>query len=213
MSTLTRSRSRPAADSPAGTAPEHLRRFGGGAVGPFAQMLLVGLLVCAASLPLITFIPALAAGRAQLEAHLNAEDDSITAFWERFRGAIQGGGWAAGAATGIVIGLLVVNISGALQGLMPASTAVAVVSIVLALAILVIASRAAALWAPRVSWRDLVPTAAELSLRDMTGTLSTLTGYAVAAVVVWMLTPLVVIAPGLIALALTASERRRRNRS
>lgn len=213
MSTLTRSRSLRAANSPAGTAPEHLRRFGGGAVGPFAHMLLVGLLVCAASLPLITFIPALAAGRAQLEAHLNAEDDSITAFWERLRGATREGGWAIGATTGIVIGLLVVNISGALQGLMPASTAVAVVSILLVLAILVVTSRAAALWAPRTPWRDLLPAAAELSLRDGVGTLFTLTGYAVAAVVVWMLTPLVVIAPGLIILALTATERRRRNRS
>lgn len=193
-----------------GRPPEHLRRFGGGAVGPFSQMLLVGLVVCGLSLPLGTAVPALAAGVRQLDAHLENEDDALRTFWGRFRAALRGGGWAVGTATAALLALLTLNASGSFQGLVPGGALIGWASIAIGAGVVLVVSRAAALWRPGAQWRTLLRDGADLAVADPVGSLFILTGYGVAVVVVWMLAPLVIITPGMVALAIVASERRRR---
>lgn len=195
-----------------GTPPEQLQRFGGGAVGPFAQMLLVGLLVCALSLPLVTAVPALAAGVGQLDAHLSARDDSLRGFWNRFVGALRQGGWWVGIATAALLVVIALNASGSFQGLVPGGALIGWASVVVGVGIALVASRAAALWHPGARWTSLLRAGADLAQTDGVGNLFILLGYGVSAVIVWMLPPLIVITPGMVALAIVASERRRRNR-
>lgn len=189
-------------------APEQLRRFGGGAVGPFSQMLVVGLVVCALSLPLVTAVPALAAGVFHLEQHLASRGDSLghllRAAWLAIRG-----GWWVGLLAAAVLGLLAINISAAVQGLVPGGTALVAVSGVVALGIVVVTCRAAALWRPGERWGDLLREGRELAVTDPVGSLFVILGLGVCAVVIWMLPPLVVITPGMLAIALVAAERRR----
>lgn len=196
-------------DHPKEVAPEHLRRFGGGALGPFSQMLVVGLAVCLLSLPLVTAVPALAAGALQFASHLEATDDSLKALWKRFLEAFRAGGWLVGIATVGVLALLVASAVASLQGFIPGGLVIGWITVAIAVIGAVIVSRAASLWRPGAQWQPLLIEAAELTVIDPIGSLFVLSGYGIAAVVVWMLPPLVVIAPGLVVLTLVASERRR----
>lgn len=192
----------------AAMAPEQLRRFGGGAVAPFSQMLVVGLVVCGLSLPVVTAVPALAAGVFHLEQHLSARSDSLGALFRASWQAIKSGWWV-GLITAAVLGLLAINISAGAQGLVPGGTIVVVASAAVALGIVVVVCRAAALWQPGRRWGDLLREGRELAVADPIGSAFVVTGLAVSAVVIWMLPPLVVITPGMLAIALVAAERRR----
>lgn len=196
-------------DHPKEVATEHLRRFGGGALGPFSQMLVVGLAVCLLSLPLVTAVPALAAGALQFASHLEATDDSLKALWKRFLEAFRAGGWLVGIATVGVLALLVASAVASFQGFIPGGLVIGWITVAIAVIGAVIVSRAASLWHPGAQWQPLLIEAAELTVIDPIGSLFVLSGYGIAAVVVWMLPPLVVIAPGLVVLTLVASERRR----
>ncbi|HEY0187088.1 MAG TPA: hypothetical protein VGC67_06335 [Cellulomonas sp.] len=195
-----------------GTPPEQLRRFGGGAVAPFSQMLVVGLVVCAFSLPVVTALPALAAGVCHLEQHLQARRDGWSDLVRLCWDAVRTGWWVGLAGTALA-GLLAVNVSAGLQGLVPGGLLVAGTSAAAGAAVAVVAARTAALWTPGASWPVLVRAAARLSWTDPVGTVLVLLGYGMSAVVVWMLPPLVVITPGMLAVALVAVERRRVRRA
>ncbi|RMI06980.1 hypothetical protein [Cellulomonas triticagri] len=192
-------------------APEALRRFGGGALAPFSQMLVVGLVVCALALPVVTALPALAAGVHHLDRHLSARRDGWGDLARLCWSAVRTGWWL-GLAVTAVAALLALNVSAGALGLVPGGGAVAVVSAALGVALAVVAARTAALWTPGASWPALVREAAHLAWTDPVGSVFVLLGYGVSAVVVWMLPPLVVITPGMLAVALLAAERRRASR-
>jgi hypothetical protein len=84
---------------------------------------------------------------------------------------------------------------------------------VLLAVVVVVAARTAALWTPGARWADLVRTGARVAGSDPVGSVFVLLGVGVSAVVVWMLPPLVVITPGMLAVALLAAERRRAARA
>lgn len=187
---------------------EHRSRFGGGAVAPFGQMLTVGLVVCACSLPVITAVPALAGGVRHLEDHLSARADSLydllRSIWEAIRS-----GWWVGLGTAVVVGLLGINVSLGLQDLVPGGTVFAAISALLALIILVVVSRSAALWQPGTPWSAVLRRGRDLTVEDPIGSLQVVAAFAVCGVIVWMFAPLIVITPGMLAIALVAVERRR----
>lgn len=191
---------------------EHRARFGGGAVAPFGQMLTVGLMVCAFSLPIITAVPALAGGVRHLEQHLSARADSLAdlvrSIWEAIRS-----GWWVGVLTAFLVGLLALNVSMGMQNLVPGGTFFAVVSGILALVLVVVAVRSAALWEPGARWGDLLRRGRDLTVEDPIGSLIVVAALAVCGVIVWMLAPLIVITPGMLAIALVAVERRRAQRA
>lgn len=186
-----------------------MRRFGGRGIGAFGEMLVVGLAVTALSLPVVTAAPALAAGVRHLEAHLDDRPDSVRGLlslaWEAIRT-----GWLFGLASAAVLGLLLLNVALGLQGLVPGGGALALVSGALAAAVAVVVCRTAALWRPGSRWPALVREGGSLTVGDPVGSLLVLAGLAVGLVVAWMLPPLIVIAPGLTAVALVGAERRRR---
>jgi len=187
---------------------ETRRRFGGGGVAAFGEMLVVGLVVVALSLPVITFVPALAAGARHLENHLAGERDSVRDLFSLGWRAIRSG-WVFGLASMAVIGLLLMNVALSLQGVVPGGTVFALLSGALALGVLVVVCRVAALWKPGLRWSELWRNGRMVTANDPVGSVLVVVGIGVAATVVWMLPPLIVIAPGLIVVALVAAERRR----
>lgn len=187
--------------------PEHLRRFGGGSVALFGEMLVVGLAVTALALPLVTAVPAVAAGVHHLDRHLTARSDGLRDLLDDAWRAARTG-WRVGAGTALVLALLGMNVALGVQGLVPGGTPLAVVSGVFAVVVAAVAVRAASLWEPGADWRELLREAAYLTAADPVGTGYVLTGLGVAGVVAWMFLPLIVITPGMLAVAALAARRR-----
>ena len=184
------------------------RRFGGAGVAAFGEMLVVGLGVAVLSLPLVTLAPAVAAGVRHLDAHLEHEQDSVSRLASLGLQAIRSGWWF-GLASTAVMGLLVLNTIGGVQGLLPGGSVLAVVSGALAAVVAVLTLRTAALWHPGARWRALWRAGRDVVFDDPIGDVFVMIGIGVAITVVWMLPPLIVIAPGLIVVSLVAAERRR----
>ncbi|MEU6859301.1 hypothetical protein AB0B28_10580 [Glycomyces sp. NPDC046736] len=186
---------------------ERLLRFGGGSVGLFGEMIVVGLVVTALALPLVSALPALAAGARHLDRHHTDHGDGLAelfgASWKALRG-----GWVAGVATAIVVGLLGINVALGVQGLVPGGTALAVVSGLLGAVVVLVAVRAASLWEPDSDWRELFGEGATLTWADPVGTVYLVVGLGVAGVVAWMFLPLIVITPGMVAIAMLAARKR-----
>ncbi|WP_314147619.1 hypothetical protein [uncultured Leifsonia sp.] len=186
-----------------------MRRFGGRGVAAFGEMLVVGLAVTALSLPVVTAVPALAAGVRHLESHLTDRPDSVRGMFSLAWAAIRSG-WLFGLGSALIVGLLLLNVALGVQGLVPGGAAFAAVSGALAAVVAVVACRVAALWTPGRRWATLWREGRSLAVGDPAGSALVLAGLGVGLVVAWMLPPLIVIAPGLTAVALVAAERRRR---
>lgn len=190
-------------------APDAMRRFGGGGISAFAEMLVIGLGITALALPLVTIVPALAAGTRHLDEHLEHRADSLRDLFRLGWQAIRSG-WLFGLASLAVLALLLINVALGTQGLVPGGAALAVVSGVLAVVVMVVVCRVASLWTPGSSWAALWRSGRTLAIEDPIGSLLVLVGLMVSVTVVWMLPPLIVIAPGLLAVSIVAAERRRR---
>lgn len=195
-------------DRSAASRTERRPVFGGSGVAAFGEMLVTGLAVAVMSLPLVTLVPAFAAGVRHFHAHLDDEPDAVRLLALRGVQAVRSGWWF-GAASAVVIGLLVVNALGAARGLLPGGLPFVIVSGSLAAVVAVVVLRTAALWTPEARWLDLWRQGRVLAIDDPIGSALVLAGIGVSAVVVWMLPPLIVIAPGLIVVSLVAAERRR----
>lgn len=190
-------------------SPEAMRRFGGGGISTFAEMLVIGLGITALAVPLVTLVPALAAGTRHLDEHLEHRSDSLRDLFRLGWQAIRSG-WLFGLASLAVLALLLTNVALGMQGLVPGGAALAVVSGALAVMVTVVVCRVASLWAPGSSWAELWRSGRTLAIDDPIGSSFVLLGILVGATVVWMLPPLIVIAPGLLAVSIVAAERRRR---
>jgi hypothetical protein len=171
------------------------------------EVLVVGVVVLLASIPLVTAVPALAAGVLHLRRHLSGEPDSA-------RDLVRGLGpavrdlWALGVGLPAVLFVLGYNLWLAQSGVLPGGTLVAATSLVVAAAVIVVALRAAATWFPGRGGRDAVRAAARRAGRDLTGSALLAASVAVCAVLVWMLVALVLVVGGLLALAMLAVEHR-----
>jgi hypothetical protein len=141
-------------------------------------------------------------------AHLDDEPDSLRLFAVRGLQALRSGWWF-GTACAVIIALLVLNAIGAAQGVLPGGAVFAIISGGLAVVVAVAMLRTAALWTPGARWIDLWREGRAVVIDDPIGTSLVLVGLGVSATVVWMLPPLIVIAPGLIVVSLVAAERRR----
>ena len=74
----------------------------------FAEVVWVGLLVALCSLPVVTALPAAAAGAARLRRHIAGEDDALNGFVRDLGSALRRG-WLAGALAAAVGFALIVN--------------------------------------------------------------------------------------------------------
>ncbi|GAA1362425.1 hypothetical protein [Streptomyces beijiangensis] len=165
-----------------------------------AESLLTGVWLTVAALPLLTLLPAFAAGCAHLRRHLDSDPCGWREFVSDVREATRSGLrfsllWWAGIA------VLVFDWRVARTGLLPGGPLLIAVSVVGLLALAVVGLRTAAAWRPGGSW-VLVRTS------DPAGSLLLVGGFAAVAATAWQVPPLAAPALGCLAAAAVALERR-----
>lgn len=200
------------------------------------ETLLTGLLVLVGSLPVVTLPAALAAGSAHLRRHLGGYDTSVRTFARDWLAAARSL-WVLGALLPLAAGAVVVNTGLTASGVLPGSSAVRWVTWGAAACAAVVLVRTAAAWSddepapaspgtsPGTSlgtepgYRPglvsgpgvwvLVSRGAVRARDDLTGSALVLAALVMCVVLVWMLTPLVLVTGGLLSLAAVAVETRR----
>jgi hypothetical protein len=174
----------------------------------FAECALTGVWLTVAALPLVTALPAVAAACSHLRKFLYGYRTGLPGFAADLRQACKGG-WQVSLAGWAALGLLAADIAIAGSGL-PGGPAVAVITGVAALAVIVVGLRAAAAWTPGASWPALVRASAVRSRADLGGSALIAGGVVVVGVVTWQLPPLFVPAMGCLAGAALAVHLRGR---
>lgn len=200
------------ADEPAAPPARGRRRAGEGWFPLLGETLLTGLLVLAGSLAVVTAPAALAAGAAHLRRHLGGYDTSVRSFWRDWLAAVRGL-WVLGVLVLGVAAVVVVNSGLTASGALPGASAVRWVTWAAAACAAVVLVRTTAAWSDGGAgsdgvWRLLTRGAAR-SRDDLVGSALLLAALVMCVVLVWMLTPLVVVTGGLLSLAAVAVETRR----
>ncbi|MFF4800774.1 hypothetical protein ACFY1U_20610 [Streptomyces sp. NPDC001351] len=175
----------------------------------FADMLSVGLATAAACLPLLTAPAALSTACAVLRGA--REDQPVTAgrYFALLRRRLRAGDLVAGAAAlaGALLFAADLALAGAGAGL-PGAPLFAVTAAAIGACATVAALRACARPESLDDWPAALREAARDAVRDMGGSGLVLLAVATAAVCAWVLVPLALLAPGPLALALTAVDMR-----
>lgn len=176
------------------------------------ETLLTGLLVLIGSLPVVTFPAALAAGSAHLRRHLGGYDTSVRTFARDWLAAARSL-WVLGALLPLAAGAVVLNTGLTASGALPGAPVVRWVTWGVAACVTVVLVRAAAAWSddepgPGGVW-VLVSRGAVRARDDLSGSALVLAALVMCVVLVWMLTPLVLVTGGLLSLAAVAVETRR----
>ena len=173
----------------------------------FGEVLVVGVVVLVASIPLVTTVPALAAGVLHLRRHLSGEPDSLRDLVRGLVPAVRDL-WAVGIAVPVLLALLGYNVWLAGTGALPGGSVVGATSAVVGVGVVVVALRAAGTWAPGLGARVAVGAAARRAGRDLSGSVLLAASVAMTVVMVWMLVALLLVVGGLLALAVLAVEHR-----
>jgi len=167
-----------------------------------AEVLFVGLLVCVASVFVVTALAAAAAGSVLVtELAAEARTPTVRRFARLFRAAV-----ADPVAVLAPVGLLVVgavDVVAVLGGLPGGRVFGAVLGLVLA-ALLAAGLRGAADWRPGRHWPAVLAAAGREATLDWRGSLGLVVAIVVVAVVVGQAPAFVVVAPGLLVLAAVA---------
>ncbi|WP_432104390.1 hypothetical protein [Streptomyces sp. bgisy091] len=172
----------------------------------FSECLLVGVWITAASLPLLTFPAAFAAGTRHLHRYLAGERGGLREFAADAREAARGG-WLAGAAVWAAAALLVLDLAAVRAGL-PGGPLVGAVGIVAMIGLLVAVVRAASCWGPGARWRALLAESGRTTVRDPAGSLLLVCGMAVVVMSGALVLPLAAPVLGAVAAAATAVRQR-----
>lgn len=175
----------------------------------FGETLLVGVLVLAAAVPLVTLLAALAAGCAHLRAHVDGTGStSVRTFAATVRAALPGS-WPWSLAVLAAAGLLAFDAAVVRTGRLPGGGVVAAVCLLAAVVLAALALRAAQMWRPGACWAATLRVATIRTVRDDPGG-TALLGLAVGGLVLvtWQLTPLAVPMTGCVVLAAVAVARR-----
>lgn len=190
-----------------GSAPRGSLANGTTRFALFGEVLLVGAIVLVLSLPVVTAVPVLAVGVRHLRRFLVGETDSLRSLLRDLPPAMRDL-WPLGPLTPVALVLLAYNVWFARTGLQPGGQAVGVVNVVLAAGVVVVALRVAGAWIPGQHWWRSVRVAARCARLDLTGSVLLVAAVVMCGVLVWMLTPLMLIVGGLLALAVLAVEQR-----
>ena len=184
-------------------SPRGLTRF-----ALFAEVLLTSVYVTILSLPLVTALPAVTAGAAHLRRHLAATDDSLGTVWADFREACRGV-WLVSVGAVLALFLVVLDLWAVSTGALPGGLLVGAVSGGVGLLLVVALLRAAGSWTPGAAWWQLARDGARGIPDDAVGSLLLVTALGVCVVLVWMLTPLIIVVGGLVSFAVVAVGFRR----
>ncbi|MET8115795.1 hypothetical protein [Streptomyces prasinus] len=176
----------------------------------FAECLLTGVWIALASLPLVTYPAAFAAGSRHLGRHLSHERGGLREFAADFRSALRGG-WLVGLAGWAALAVVRVDVLAVRAGL-PGGEFVGAVGVLALIAAAVAGLRAAAVWRPGDSWRTLLAGAARRTVLDPAGSFLLVGGLAVVVCSAWFSAPLALPVLGAVAAAAVAVEERHRHR-
>ena len=197
----------PGGTTPDGSAPSGPLLGGTTRLQLFGEVLVVGAVVAVLSLPLVTAVPAVAAGVWHLRRHLSGQPDAL-------RDLLRGVGpamrdlWMVGIALPAVLLGLGYNVWLSGTGVLPGGTVVGVVSGLVTLTAVVVALRTAGTWAPGRAGLGPVRAAARRAGDDLAGSALLVAAVAMCAVLVWMLVALLLVVGGLLVLAVLAVEHR-----
>lgn len=193
-------------------APVKARRlsFGGERFAVFAECLLTGVWIAVASLGVVTYPAAFAAGARHLRRRTGHEGGGLGEFVADFRTALRGG-WVVGLAGWVVAAVVWVDVLAARAGL-PGGPLVGAVGVFALIGVVVALLRAAAVWAPGDSWRALLADAGRRTVLDPAGSFLIVCGLGVVALSATFVAPLAVPVLGAVAAAAVAVEERYRHR-
>ncbi|MEU7719844.1 hypothetical protein [Streptomyces tibetensis] len=172
----------------------------------FAECLLTGVWIAVASLGVVTYPAAFAAGARHLRRRTAHEGGGWREFVADFRAALRGG-WLAGLAGWAALAAVWVDVQAARAGI-PGGPLVGSVGVVALIGLVVAGLRAAAVWQPGAHWRTLLAHAGRRTVLDPAGSFLIVGGLAVVAVSAWFAAPLAVAVLGAVAAAAVAVEER-----
>ncbi|MEV6949573.1 hypothetical protein AB0N07_48290 [Streptomyces sp. NPDC051172] len=178
--------------------------------GVFAECLLTGVWIAVASLGVVTFPAAFAAGSRHLRRRTGHEGGGRREFVGDFRTAVRGG-WVAGLAGWIAVGLVWVDVQAARAGL-PGGPFVGAVGLFALIGLVVAGLRAAAVWEPGAAWRALLAEAGRRTVLDPAGSFLLVGGVVLVVCSALLIAPLAVPVLGAVAAAAVAVEERYRRR-
>ncbi|MFE6619946.1 hypothetical protein [Streptomyces sp. NPDC057740] len=174
----------------------------------FADVLSVGLATAVACLPLVTVPAALSTACAVLRGSGEGRPATAGRYFALLRRRLRAGDLVAGAVALLAALLFAADLALAGAGL-PGAPLFAVVAGAMGAAALVVGLGACARPESLADWRAALREAARDSVRDPGGSGLVLLAVATAVLCAWMLVPLAFLAPGPLALALTAVHIRR----
>ncbi|WP_039934847.1 hypothetical protein [Streptomyces viridochromogenes] len=176
----------------------------------FAECLLTGVWIAVASLGVVTYPAAFAAGARHLRRRTAHEGGGWREFVADVRTALRGG-WLAGLAGWALAAAVWVDVQAARAGI-PGGPLVGAVGLVALIGLVVAGLRAAAVWEPDARWRTLLAHAWRRTVLDPAGSFLIIAGLAVVALSAWFVAPLAVPVLGAVAAAAVAVEERYRHR-
>ena len=176
----------------------------------FAECLLTGVWIAVASLGVVTYPAAFAAGARHLRRRTAHVGGGAREFVADFRSAVRGG-WIAGVAGWAAVAAVRVDVQAARTGI-PGGPLVGAVGLFALIGLAVAGLRAAAVWTPGESWRVLIAQAGRRTVLDPAGSFLIVGGLAVVALSALFVAPLAVPVLGAVAAAAVAVEERYRHR-
>ncbi|MEV6050107.1 hypothetical protein [Streptomyces sp. NPDC052107] len=176
----------------------------------FAECLLTGVWIAVASLGVVTYPAAFAAGARHLCRRTGHQGGGWREFAADFRAALRGG-WAVGLAGWILAALGWVDVQAVHAGL-PGGPAAGAAGLFALIGLAVAGLRAAAVWTPGERWRVLLAAAGRRTVRDPAGSFLLVGGAVLVVCSALLIAPLAVPVLGAVAAAALAVEERYRRR-
>ncbi|MGW7529471.1 hypothetical protein [Streptomyces sp. NPDC054783] len=176
----------------------------------FAECLLTGVWIAVASLGVVTYPAAFAAGARHLRRRTGHRGGGWREFAADFRAALRGG-WAGGLAGWTFAALAWVDVQAVRAGL-PGGPAAGAVGLFALTGLAVAGLRAAAVWTPGERWRVLLAAAGRRTVRDPAGSFLLVGGAVLVVCSALLIAPLAVPVLGAVAAAAVAVEERYRRR-
>ncbi|MEU6252927.1 hypothetical protein [Streptomyces sp. NPDC047043] len=176
----------------------------------FAECLLTGVWIAVASLGVVTWPAAFAAGARHLRRRTAHQGGGRREFAADFRTAVRGG-WVVGLGGWGAVAVAWVDVQAVRAGI-PGGPLVGAVGLFALIGVAVAGLRAAAVWTPGDTWRTLLADAWRRTVLDPAGSFLIIGGLALVALSAWVVAPLAVPVLGAVAGAAVAVEERHRHR-
>ncbi|MFD8302556.1 hypothetical protein ACFV29_09430 [Streptomyces sp. NPDC059690] len=176
----------------------------------FAECLLTGVWIAVASLGVVTYPAAFAAGARHLRRRIAHQGGGWREFADDFRAAVRGG-WAVGLGGWVATAVVWVDVQAVRAGI-PGGPLVGAVGLFALIGAAVAGLRAAAVWTPGESWRALLGAAGRRTVLDPAGSFLLIGGLALVTLSGWCVAPLAIPVLGAVTAAAVAVEERYRHR-